>query len=211
MQQFGVSRTVVREAIKELETKGLIRVRQGSGMTVLAPEGWDMLDPDILAAELAGHGAEQLLHELTRVRIALECEMAEQAAWRVTDAQLVRMEAHLAYMRELGDSPDRYLDADLEFHDMILAAAGNRIAEVIMRSMHEPLRRSRRLTNQIPGGIASAQEFHEAIFEQLRQRNAAGARAAMSEHLAWSWQAYRSMIAGGPVAYSRGKAQLPTT
>jgi len=200
MQQFGVSRTVVREAIKVLEEKGLVRARQGSGTTVLPRECWDMLDPDILATELDGPGAERLLEELTRIRIALECELAEEAASRISDAQLAEMAALLGRMRGLVDRPDEYLDADVAFHDLILATAENRIGQAIMRAMHEPLRRSRRITNRIPGGVQRAQEFHEGIFEQVRRRDTVGARASMREHLAWAWEAYCVMQAHGPDA-----------
>ncbi len=196
IQTFGVSRTVVREALKVLEEKGLIDVQHGRGAIVLPRERWNVLDPDVLGADMEGRGAPQLLEELTRVRIALECEMAEQAAVHATPEQLTAMSQLVERTSQMLDSSDDFLVADLAFHDLIMEAAGNSVARAIMASIREPLKRSRRITNRIPGGIEHAQAFHEAILDQLRQRNPVGARDAMREHLVWHLQAWQDTAHG---------------
>lgn len=190
IRSFGVSRTVVREALKVLEEKGLIDVQHGRGAIVRPRGRWNVLDPDVLGADLDGPEARRILEELTRVRIALECEMAEQAALRATPGQVDAMARALAQGAHLIAAPDDFLAADLAFHDLIMEAAGNGIARAIMDSIREPLARSRRITNRIPGGIVRAQAFHEAILEQLRRRDPDGARSAMRDHLLWHLRAW---------------------
>lgn len=194
IRSFGVSRTVVREALKVLEEKGLIDVQHGRGAIVLPRERWSVLDPDVLGADLDGPEARRILEELTRVRLALECEMAERAALLVRPGQLEAMARSLARGAGLIAAPDDFLAADLEFHDLIMEAAGNGIARAIMDSIREPLARSRRITNRIPGGVSRAQAFHETILERLRRRDPDGARAAMRDHLLWHLQAWSATM-----------------
>ena len=196
IEQLGVSRTVVREALKVLETKGLVETKHGRGTVVLHRDHWNLLDPDVLAAELEEDDSGRLFEDLTRVRIALEREAAQRAAVRASKEQLRDMEALVGKMRGMVRSPEEYLDADVRFHDMVTLASGNRVAKAVMRSIEEPLKHSRRVTNRIPGGVEKAQEFHEAIFEQLRRRNAKNAGDAMQNHLLWSWKVWLDRTSG---------------
>ncbi len=181
--EYDVSRTVVREAVKIVEDKGLISVVQGRGSTVLPREDWNALDADIIARQMAQPDSQQVFEELTVVRMALESEMAAQAAKRLTPGLEERMRTALDLGAELGGQPDRYLEYDYEFHHLITEASGNRIARGIMVSLEGPLRASRQLTSQLAGAFESAQPFHRSIFEAIVAGDSDLARKTMRQHL----------------------------
>src|SRR6185312_208657 len=80
VEQLGVSRTVIREALRVLESKRLIAIKQGRNTLVLPSNEWDLLDPVVLAALTEGDVAPTVFKELIHVRAALEAEMARVAA-----------------------------------------------------------------------------------------------------------------------------------
>src|SRR5436190_11103008 len=84
-EQFGFSRTVIREALKMLEERGLVRVEQGRGTSVQPRASWNLLDPLVLRLALAHDNELALLDDLIAVRRLLEQEMARAAAVRLTD------------------------------------------------------------------------------------------------------------------------------
>lgn len=193
IRQFGVSRTVIREALKALEATGLVHIQQGRGTVVLGREEWDVLDPVILSFEMEGRESKRLFNDLMEVRLALECQMAEQAALRASDEQLARMGDLLNLTRERTHLPDEYVDLDVLFHEMISQAADNRIIAAVMQGLHAPLRQHRRVSTRFPGSTEMAQRSHEQIFDRLRQRDPAGAHQAMRAHLDNVWQQWRAM------------------
>jgi len=117
------------------------------------------------------------------VRMALESEMAAQAATHLTPDLEQRMRAALDEGADFADDPDGYLEFDYEFHHLITEASGNRIARGIMASLEGPLRASRHLTSQLPGAFDSAQPFHRSIFDALVAGDPGLARRIMRQHL----------------------------
>jgi GntR family transcriptional regulator, galactonate operon transcriptional repressor len=202
--EFGVSRPPVREAMKVLQDKGLLRLGQGRRSVVLDRASWNPLDPDVLTMELANpHRHARVFEDLSFVRIALEAQMARQAAERATAEQVDGMRRAVAEMaRHVGD-PDTYVDHDVHFHALVVAAGDNHIARAIMQTISRPLRESRRLTNQIPGGVARAHQFHTEIFERIAARDPEGAAAAMRAHLEWSWRRFEEMVVAGALSDER--------
>src|ERR1051326_8027103 len=84
-QSFGVSRSVVREALQALEAKGLARARQGHGTTITDPGEWNLLDPVVLDATIRADETMQVLDQLVDVRVALESDMTRTAAHSMSD------------------------------------------------------------------------------------------------------------------------------
>src|ERR1041384_1920660 len=78
--QFGVSRTVIRESIKVVQEKGLVRIEHGRGTQVTDPRQWNLLDDVVLTSVIAHDETAAFLDELVTVRTALEAEMAAAAA-----------------------------------------------------------------------------------------------------------------------------------
>lgn len=190
--RFGVSRSVVREALRVLDAKGLIEVRHGSGTRVTAPERWDPLDPQVLAA-LPGRGpSARVLHDLLETRTIVECEAAALAAQRADEDDIAALGAALGTMRGALEDPPRFVTGDSAFHLTLLRAARNRVLERLTHPMHELLSYAQRLTDAIPGVLGRALHDHERIADAVFRRDADGAREAMRAHLA---QTQRDIIA----------------
>jgi len=188
-QAFGVSRTVIRESFKVLEEKGLVRVKQGQGTTVEPAERWNLLDPLVLEAAIRHDETLRILDDLIDVRVALERQMARDAAERMTDAELDALGDALARLERLLDSIDEYLDADGEFHDMILSGSRNQLGRSIIRSIHQYARASTRYhgATTTREHVVTSHRGHVAIYQRLRARDAEGAGIAMQDHIMQSW------------------------
>jgi DNA-binding FadR family transcriptional regulator len=116
---FSVSRTVIREAVKILEQKGLVRARQGQGTRVALPDEWNLLDPMVLEASVRHDKDLRILDDLVEVRRVLEAEMAREAAMRSTAEDREDMRRLLGQLAADAGTPDRHMLTDLEFHDAI--------------------------------------------------------------------------------------------
>lgn len=182
--RFGVSRSVVREALRLVDAKGLIEVRHGSGTRVASPERWDPLDPAVLAVLSASGPSAVILRDLLEARKIIECEVAALAAERADAGDLAALEAALVTMRGAPDDPPRFVVGDSAFHLGLLHAARNRVLERMTQPMHELLSYSQALTDAIPGVLARALADHETIADAVRRRDPVAARDAMREHLA---------------------------
>jgi len=135
-EEFGFSRTVVREGLKLLEERGLVRVEQGRGTTVQPRSSWDLLDPVVLHIALAYDDDMSLLDDLISVRRLLEQEMAAEAAGRLTDADLAELGELVDEMDRSYADYDRFRDCDNAFHAIIMRASGNEIGLTIVRVIH---------------------------------------------------------------------------
>jgi DNA-binding FadR family transcriptional regulator len=182
--RFGVSRSVVREALRLVDAKGLIEVRHGSGTRVAAPERWDPLDPAVLSVMRGGGPSAAILHDLLEARTIIECEVAALAAERADAGHVAALDAALTAMRGALDDPPRFVVGDSAFHVALLRAARNRVLERMTQPMHELMSYSQALTDTIPGVLVRALADHEAIATAVRRRDPVAAREAMHNHLA---------------------------
>jgi GntR family transcriptional repressor for pyruvate dehydrogenase complex len=166
VEQLGVSRTVVREALNLLETRGLIRVEHGRGAIVSA-DGADALHDNLgflLRME------PSTLWELMEMRKAIEVEVAGLAAERSTTDDIAIMRVVLDRMRENINSPEGYVDADVEFHDLLARSARNRVFLMMMEPIVDLLAKR-------------ALRAHEAILKKVEAKDVEGARMEMRKHM----------------------------
>jgi DNA-binding FadR family transcriptional regulator len=185
---FGVSRSVIRESVKVLEEKGLVRARQGQGTTVTAPEQWNLLDPLVLEASIRFDETLKTLDDLVDVRVGLESQMTRRAALVMSDDQLSELHAALMALEQLLGQTEAYALADTEYHDLILRGSGNQLGRSIIRAIHPFARASMRYTGTTTAeDLASSHRGHLKIYERLAKRDADGAAAAMREHILGSW------------------------
>ncbi|HEY0498795.1 MAG TPA: FCD domain-containing protein [Kutzneria sp.] len=191
-EMFSVSRTVIREAVKSLEAMRLVKVQQGQGTTVRETEDWDLLDPVVLAASIRHDAELSILEDLVDVRRALESQMAAQAAERAGAEHLRRIGTALRHVTDEVADASRFYRADLEFHDEIMAASGNRLARAVIRTVNaEAFRSLRYIGDPTLADLEQSNREHRAIYERLIAKDAEGAAAAMDDHIGQSWQKRR--------------------
>ena len=161
--KFGVSRTVVRESVKLLQDKGLIRIVQGKGTLVTDPRSWDLIDDVVLAAVVRHDDTLGILDELVLVRAALEREMAAAAAGRAAAAERELLTAAFRVMERAADDVAEFAAADVDFHDAVMDISGQRLARAIVTSIHGKARTTGRYH-----GAATAARIEETIDEHRR-------------------------------------------
>lgn len=191
-EQFGVSRTVIRESVKRLEEKGLVTVARGRGTSVRPTSAWNILDQVVLNALIKHDESLGVLDELSVVRAQLESVMAASTAALRSDVQLKQLESHLQRMREsLRDEPS-FRAADVAFHETVMASSDNRLAESIARILFERARASTRYHGIDPtDNHRITLDEHERIFAAIAAQDAATAQEAMQQHILEAWQRRR--------------------
>lgn len=187
--RFGISRGVVRESLRALDERGLVTVRHGTTTIVNPRADWDLFDADVIAASLAGAGAEHLLREYLECRRIVEIEAAGLAAERAAADGISALEERFAAMEQaLSQRParaqeDAYHQADVAFHTTLVELAGNlallalvrRIDDALLAARYPLARPAYRRTRALPE--------HRAILDAVRAGDPEGARAAMRAHL----------------------------
>lgn len=178
-QQYAVSRSVTREAVKMLTAKGLLIARPRKGTSVQPPSAWNLFDPDVLRWMLERKFSLDLLRQFNELRVAIE-PMAASLAATAADAQgIVAIEAGFQRMVAAEAGDDDALEADIAFHIAILEASANPFYAQFRDVVMTALRTSIRFTNRFKGRTASLPQHH-AVVTAIRERSPEGARAAMS-------------------------------
>jgi DNA-binding FadR family transcriptional regulator len=187
-----MSRTVIRESVKRIEEKGLVTVIQGRGTQVQPAESWNMLDPVVLSALVENDDSLGVLDDLAAVRSALEGSMSADAAGRRTDDEVQRLQAALDHMAETIDDGEAYGQADIDFHFLVMAISGNRLAENITKVLFQRARESNRFVGA-PGETAfrATLDEHREVLEAIAAGDAPAAEAAMRRHIVDAWQRRR--------------------
>ena len=177
-EEFGVSRSVLREAVKMLTTKGLLRARPRQGTWVQSEEAWNLLDPDVLRWLLERKFSIDLLSDFTEIRMAIEPQAAAFAAVRATDAQKQRIADALDRMQDAEKGDDDPLLSDIAFHVALLEASGNRFFSQLRDMVDTALRISIRLTNQYKGVALASVSDHRKVYAAIEAGDPEAARAA---------------------------------
>ncbi|NUP69413.1 MAG: FadR family transcriptional regulator [Nonomuraea sp.] len=178
--EIGVSRGVLREAVKSLVSKGMLRVRPRTGTRVLPPEDWNHLDRDVLRWKQA-EDATALLSDTGELRRIVEPEAARLAAERAGPDTVRVLYDALAAMEAAAANPDRsgYVEADIAFHRALLDASGNRLLGSLGRAIDIALEHSFLVSTQTPGAVEASLPGHRAVVQAVEARDPAGAAAAV--------------------------------
>jgi len=180
----AVSRLTVREAIKVLQLKGVVRVEQGRGTFVNPVSLWAPLDPALLAARAANaREADELAVKLTEARRLVEVGVAELAAERRSPEDLLSLERTLADMRARIEDVEAFSEADIAFHAALMTAADNPFVAALFEPVAALLLRIRRETSRSPVARRKAIAWHTRILEAVRAGSRIDARAAMEGHM----------------------------
>ncbi|WP_072802102.1 FadR/GntR family transcriptional regulator [Rhodococcoides yunnanense] len=176
---LGVGRSTVREAIRELATRGLLRTRQGAGVFVLART---------IPADVADTVRRARFADVSEVRRIVEVEAAVLAAQRRTEQDLVRMSAALEERHHSSQRSDvEFVDADIAFHESVIDAAHNPVLSDLFATFVPRLRESlttytREILAREPGAEPDV-DVHRALLIAITARNAAEAGHVVRRHL----------------------------
>lgn len=183
-EEYQVSRTVIREVVRVLESQGMLVSRRRVGVTVQPIASWDVLDASVIQWRLSGPGSERQLAELMELRSAVEPVAARLAADRASGDQrqrLVELAAVLESLgrRELGDSAE-FLDADIAFHTLLLEASGNPLLAQLSSPVAEVLagRGARHPLSGVPE--AGTLEGHVEVAAAIKGGDSAAAGEAVA-------------------------------
>lgn len=182
-EQFSVSRTVVREAVRALTARGLLEVRSRSGVVVSVPTQANVSQS--IASFLKAGMPELDYSKVMEVRSHLEVQIAGLAAERRRQSDLQQMEAILEETLH-ANTLEQFVEVDLAFHHTLAKATRNELYSLLMESLDGVMRTLRVLAFYLDNGKTSASRayrYHHAIYEQVSNRSPEGAREAMREHL----------------------------
>jgi len=177
----GVSRTVVREAVHQLKSQGLVRSRQGSGVFVTAPPAHRALafDPKVLESLDA-------VIQMVELRRVIEGEMAALAAQRATRAQVADLKRALRAIDTATDSGELGVEQDLAFHRAIGEATGNpqfvRLLGILEAYLRDAMTVTKGYESMRADFMEQVRREHRAIVEAVAAGDAKGARRAATQH-----------------------------
>jgi GntR family transcriptional repressor for pyruvate dehydrogenase complex len=180
VRELGVSRNVLREAIRRLETVGVIRVRRGLGMFVGGREGLSGCTQLFRSAmTMSAHD----LTDLAELRCVIECQTARRAAELAGAEQVAELHVALERLGCESQSRDEAVRTDFEFHRKLAEVAGNQLMLSLMTILEELLLSAMVLTTEQPRDFRTNSERHLPIWEAVRANDPDAAEKAMREHM----------------------------
>lgn len=179
--ELGVSRTVIREAIKTLVAKGMLDVGPKVGTRVLPVRNWNLFDPQVVGW-LAENGLpENFVMDLLDLRRTIEPVAVRWACERASPEQLAEIQtAYQVLEASLADKGD-YNRADQLFHEAVLAASNNQFIEQMLPALGALLRVSFEVSSAVPDELGLTLPLHKELADAIATRDAArGVWACMS-------------------------------
>jgi DNA-binding FadR family transcriptional regulator len=180
IQRFGVSRTVLREAIKTLTAKGLLVARSRVGTKVRPRDDWNMFDADVLRWHLEGGAGKTFFADLSEMRLAIEPYAAGLAAQRASAEAVTEMRRTIERM---AAAPDRraFAATDIELHRQVAKASGNVFMHSVSALIEAALLASFWISSPAENPIIQSEvaEDHGKIVDAIAARDTAGAEEAM--------------------------------
>lgn len=176
-RRFDVSRTVVREVVRVLESMHLVQSRRRVGVTVRPAAEWNVYDPRVIRWRLAGNDRPRQLRSLTVLRSAIEPVAAGLAATHATPEQCAALTEQALGMvaTSRGHQLEGYLRHDVAFHRVVLDASGNemfaRLGDVVAEVLTGRTRHEVMFHDPDPAAVT----LHVQVAEAVRERDAARA------------------------------------
>jgi len=178
-EQIGVSRTVIREAVRILVTKGLLETRPGVGTIVREVTSDQLAEPLNLLLQTKNVSIEHI-HQ---VRSILEVEIAGLAALQATTEDIVCLQQIMAEMEQVKNEPDAFVARDNDFHRGLAKTTHNPLLIILLDSIRDLMQEIRLRVYLHPDILERVIPDHYQILDQVRAKNPAGARRAMQTHL----------------------------
>jgi DNA-binding FadR family transcriptional regulator len=178
-EQLGVSRTVVREAIKSLVAKGLVSTGPKVGTRVLPEEHWNWFDPDVITWKSKAGLTPEFLRDLLDLRRALEPAAVRMAAERATAQDIAEIEAAFAGMKLAVEDGGDYVSHDLRFHQGLWRACRNRMILQMGQALGALLRTSFEISTARKDGPRNSLPMHRAVLDAVIAHQPAKAEKAI--------------------------------
>ena len=186
-ERLDVSRATLREAMKSLQQRGVIRIEQGRGSFVNPRESWSALDPILLAARSGAPDGptEEWSRKLWEIRRIVEVGVAELAAGRRSDTDLTEMGNALTAMGEAQRAGDvtAFTQADLAFHRALSQAVGNELITALFEPISHLIEEERLRTSRSIDRRQEAIDEHTAILRAVASGRPRAARRSMTLHV----------------------------
>ncbi|MFB0546196.1 MAG: FadR/GntR family transcriptional regulator [Anaerolineae bacterium] len=180
-EEIGVSRTVIREAVHILGTKGLLETRQGVGTIVRQVTRDQIVEPLSLLLQTSDGGIS--IEHLHQVRRILEIEIAGLAALQATEDDVEELRRTVTEMGLAEDDPEAFASRDADFHQALAKTTRNPLLVVLLDSIRDLMQEVRLLVTSYPGLPQQVMPDHRKILDRVIAKDPSGARQAMQEHL----------------------------
>ena len=178
-EELGVSRTVVREAIKSLAAKGLLTTGPKVGTRVLASDHWNWFDPDVVGWQSKAGLTREFLRDLQDLRRVVEPAAVRMAAERATALDIAELEEAYEGMRRAVEEGGDYVAFDLRFHQGLLRACHNRMIVQMSKALSALLRTSFEISTSRKDGPRNSLPMHRAVVDAVAARQPAKAERAI--------------------------------
>lgn len=176
--QLGVSRTVVREAVKSLVAKGMLSTGPKVGTRVLPADGWNWFDAQVVGWQSKIGLSPAFLRDVQELRRMVEPAAVRMAALRATAADIAEIESAYQGMQQAIDHGGDYVSHDLRFHQGLLLASHNRLVVQTGRALGALLRTAFEVSTSRPDGPAQSQALHRAVLDAVIARDPDAAERA---------------------------------
>ena len=178
-EELGVSRTVIREAVKSLIAKGLVSSGPKVGTRVLEPQQWNWFDPDVVGWQSKAGLTREYLRDLQELRRVVEPAAVRMAAERATPEDLADIEAAYAGMRKAVEEGGDYVTHDLRFHQGLLKACHNRMLVQMSKALSALLRTSFEISTSRKDGPRNSLPLHRAVADAVAAHDPVKAESAI--------------------------------
>ena len=191
--EFGVSRGVIREAVKVLQKKGLVQPRPKIGTQIQPRSQWNLFDADVLVWKLKAGQQLLFLEKVTEVRGLIESEAAKFSAQRATAEEVAEIQLLFNRLNDiLSDEEtftyETYLQADMAFHTAILEASHNELLAQIGRTMRYAVQTARQADITDIRVLQSSQPLHDGIIRAITDKNSEAAYTASRKMFEQLWK-----------------------
>ena len=180
-ERLGVSRTVVREAVRVLAAKGLLETLHGVGTNVRALTREEAVKP--LNLFLRSMGREISLDHLHQVRSLIEIENTRLAAEQASEKDIEDLQRILTEMDAAKDEHTLFATKDTEFHRRLAETTHNPLLILLLDSIEDLMTEVRKLVANEGGLVEHVMPTHAAILDSIRTRDVKRAQQTMHEHL----------------------------
>ncbi len=178
-EALGVSRTVIREAVKSLIAKGMVSTGPKVGTRVLPRDTWNWFDPDVIVWQSKIGLTAEFLRDLQDLRRLIEPAAVRMSAERATAADVAEIQAAYEGMYRVVHEGGDYVSYDLRFHQGLLKACQNRMLIQMNKALSALLRTSFEISTTRPDGPRNSLPLHKAVLDAVKAKNPAKAEKAI--------------------------------